>query len=295
MNFREWIKIYYGVHKRLDLKENTIRSYLYLLQYIPEEWEYDDLQVVSIQSLVNDLSAAGLSASTVKHVFTVIRRPLIDGIFYGLPDKRAAVVGVRLPRKLPQKITALSPEQAQALLNAPTSLLADTAKLLLLTGLRFGELAALETRDIDFKNGFISVTKSFYNGKLTEPKTHCSVRRVPICDTAAVIIRRYISFGSTPLLQNKVGNRLNYRSCLKQFNELCLDLGLKPFGFHVLRHTFATELFRNGIDLKVISGLLGHSSVSITADIYTDLPYDLCAKAVKNIYKPVDFIQTKIT
>lgn len=294
MNFREWVSIYYGVHRRLDLKENTIRSYLYVLRHVPEDWDYDDLSVTDIQSLVNDLSAEGLSVSTVKHVFTVIRRPLIDGLFYGLPDKRSAVVGVRLPRKLPQNITALSPEQAQRLLSAPVSLIADTAKLLLLTGLRFGELAALEARDIDLKSGFISVTKSFYNGKLTEPKTHCSIRRVPICNDAAVIIRRHISFGRSPLLQNIAGNRLNYRSCLKRFNALCFDLGLKPFGFHVLRHTFATELFRHGVSLKVISGLLGHSSVSITADIYTDLPFEMCTRAVKNLYKTVDFNETSL-
>lgn len=284
MNFCEWVSNYYNVHKRLELKENTIRSYMHVLKHVPTDWVYENVTVLQIQALINDLAAAGLATSTVKHVFTVIRKPLIDGIFYGLPDKRSEVVGVTLPRAIPKDIGALKSADAAAILSAPADMRIDAVKLLLLTGLRFGELAAINSCDINLSGGFVTISKSYYRGKLTEPKTRSSVRRVPLSPRALSIVRRYISFGKTPLFVGRTGNRLDYRSCLDAFHRLCGKLGIKRCGLHALRHTFATELFRNGENLKVVSGILGHASVAITADIYTDLPFELCRKAVQEIY-----------
>lgn len=83
------------------------------------------------------------------------------------------------------------------------------------------------------------------------------------------------------VVSNKFGNRLNIRTYQQSFSNLLVRLNISHQGFHSLRHTFATRLLEKGIDIKTISELLGHSSPTITLDIYVHSSLENKRKAVE--------------
>lgn len=141
------------------------------------------------------------------------------------------------------------------------------------TGLRLGELLALEWSDIDLKEGCISVDKSVYrlNGetkvKLT-PKTKTSVRIVPLMPETVDLLKTIpIRLGSPVLNHN--GNYWNPKNVSKYFKAELIKYKLPLIRFHDLRHTYATLMLQAGANDLVVSRTLGHSSVSFTKDVYS--------------------------
>lgn len=164
--------------------------------------------------------------------------------------------------------------------------------LALMTGLRIGEICALKWKDIDLKKRVVVVNKTLqrvcYKGQkskilIDEPKTRNSQREVPINNIlydylleARPINRELyvLTYSATPTEPR------NYR---KIFNTLMKKLKLQHISFHALRHTFATRLIENKVDLKTVSELLGHSSVNITISIYVHSEFKTKRKAVKTL------------
>lgn len=164
--------------------------------------------------------------------------------------------------------------------------------LALMTGLRIGEICALKWKDIDLKKRVVLVNKTLqrvcYKGQkskilIDEPKTRNSQREIPINNIlydylleARPINRELyvLTYSTTPTEPR------NYR---KIFNTLMKKLKLQHISFHALRHTFATRLIENKVDLKTVSELLGHSSVNITISIYVHSEFKTKRKAVKTL------------
>lgn len=153
------------------------------------------------------------------------------------------------------------------MLNAHTYRRCDEVKfkmmvvLLLDCGLRISEAASIRKANIDFSELEIKV-----RGKGDKERT------VPISPTTAQLLKVYITQdGKTEWLfpgSNKLGY-LDTGSYEKSMRRVCRRLGIKPISPHQLRHAFATYSLKAGARLEVISKLLGHSSIAITADIYT--------------------------
>lgn len=146
--------------------------------------------------------------------------------------------------------------------------------LILYTGLRKGEALALTFGDIDRKNKQITVTKSVYhiNNKpyLKKPKTEAGIRVVPILSPLLPHLpknRKKTDFvfsadgGKTPLTEVQYQNL---------WDKYVSDTGIQCTA-HQLRHSYATMLFECGIDVKDAQDLLGHSTSSMTQDIYTHI------------------------
>lgn len=288
MNFKEWISMYYTVYKKLELKPGTLRSYLTCLSRIPDSWELESITREDIQKLINDLSLE-LSTSTVKHIFTVISQSITDAPLYGFADVRSALFGIRLPKQRKKHISSLSPAELERIYNAlkvwPK---ADVYIALLNSGLRFSELAGLNCGDIDFAGKSYAVYKNYYRGILQDStKTDDGVRDMPLNFALFSIFRQNVIVGKpkAPLFRNSRGNRLSYNTILNDWHSLCDCAGVRRCGLHVLRHTFATELFKNRVDIKTVSALLGHKSITITADIYTDVPFELKQRAVMGLHQ----------
>lgn len=160
-------------------------------------------------------------------------------------------------------------------------------KVLLYTGMRSGEALGLQWSDIDFDNNIIHInhTLSDVGGQhfLTTPKTKNSKRYIAMSSTVADLFREQRVF------------QLNLRMALKNFphpemvftsangnykDRSCLNNSLRRFvkgtnldflTLHCLRHSNATLLLNSGVDLKIVSEHLGHSDVSVTANIYADV------------------------
>lgn len=159
----------------------------------------------------------------------------------------------------------------------------DFFVVLLNTGLRMGEGLALLKSDVDFDNGVIYVNKNLIQLQTEtgyeivvqdDTKTFASTRVVPMnTETRKRLKSLFETFPDTEFIAiNRNGNRITPQNCEKTFSTILNRCGVDANHrkCHALRHTFATAMFENGADVKTISEILGHSSVSITYDVYID-------------------------
>ena len=180
------------------------------------------------------------------------------------------------------------------------------------TGLRPGELFALQVSDIDLEDGYIDVNKTLvYQKYLTDehkefhvepPKTKHSYRRVPINSTCRIYLERQMELkkvvsGKRPKQQNeylfvtKFNTPLNsviysdaIKAVIRQINlTRPFDEQFEIFSGHAFRHTFATRCFENGVDAKVVQSYLGHASLKMTMDLYTHVTDDKSAMDIEKI------------
>ena len=150
--------------------------------------------------------------------------------------------------------------------------------LCLYTGIRIGELLALEWPDVDIQQGFISVNKTVYRDKdesgewqliVDKPKTASSNRVIPLPSyiTQMMIVRKDAA-KSNYVIENKKGERMSIRSYQYMFERLTEKVGARKLNFHALRHTFATRAIECGMDIKTLSEIMGHKNASITLNRY---------------------------
>lgn len=162
------------------------------------------------------------------------------------------------------------------------------ACIMLLAGLRRGEVTALTWFDIDFKNKIINVNKSydFKQCETKEPKTKAGMRKIPMNDFLCnLLLEAKKNSKGTYVVQKVYGGRMtetawkrlfeSYMEALraadgKDEDNLCFaDERFEKFTIHQLRHTYCSMLQWSGVDIKTAQELMGHSEYGVTANIYT--------------------------
>lgn len=147
-------------------------------------------------------------------------------------------------------------------------------QILFWTGLRIGELLALSIKDIDFENKAIVVNKSYQRlgsrDVITAPKTEKGKRTVDISDELLEIIEKYLKRLYKP---KKTDRLFPYTKHIfeNDMKEYAVKAGVKKIRLHDLRHSHASFLFNNGIDIMTIALRLGHEEVQTTLETYTHL------------------------
>ncbi|MBP3330851.1 MAG: site-specific integrase, partial [Clostridia bacterium] len=161
-------------------------------------------------------------------------------------------------------------------------------KVLLYTGMRSGECLALRWQDIDFENRTIHIenTLTDVGGKhwLQPPKTKTSNRYIALSDILAKIFLEQKQYNGEKIAKlgkdykypemvftTDSGNYVDRSGLNTQFRRFVKDTEFDFITLHSLRHCNATLLINSGIDLKIVSELLGHSDVSTTANVYADV------------------------
>lgn len=148
----------------------------------------------------------------------------------------------------------------------------------LYSGMRIGELIALEWDDIDFDKGIIYINKTAYRNKdikgkwkvyIDKPKTKSSERIIPLPTCIIDLLKEYrLSAKSNYVIENKKGERMSIRSYQYIFEKLTEKVGIRKLNFHAIRHTFATRAIECGMDIKTLSEIMGHKNASITLNRY---------------------------
>ena len=158
--------------------------------------------------------------------------------------------------------------------------------LTVFTGVRLGELMGLEWNDIDFRNGIVSINRSSQyladTGIFTKvPKTESSIREVAIPDFVISLLEEYklwyeeqkslygeLWIDSNRLFVQADGKPMHPSTISKWFVKFIGQIGLPVINFHGLRHTNATLLIAQNIDVAVVAARLGHAQITTTFNFY---------------------------
>ena len=144
----------------------------------------------------------------------------------------------------------------------------------LATGLRRGELLGLKWEDIDLEHGELRVKRQVarINGEVVEAplKTKNAYRTLPLSeDTIQILKVQKKKVGQSPwVFPSPTGGPISPDSVGNMLHRVLKRAGLSRIRFHDLRHTFATLALQNGVDVKTVSGMLGHYSAGFTLDTY---------------------------
>lgn len=275
----------------------------------------DKLTHTHIQKMVNDLSKSGLSYSTVKKAYEAVSGCMR---YYRIKTSTSfnPCEGITLPenkRKDDSDIEFFSEEERKQIFYEATRKhsngkyvyrLGWAYVFLLYSGLRVGELCALTWEDVDFSARTITVNKTAIevserdaSGKthsiLTtqhSTKTKNGVRIIPMTEKAffALAELQKITGDYEYIITSSKGVRIRPSRLDTTFYRILDAIPLQKVGVHTLRHTFATMLFHNGCDVKVVSELLGHSNTKITENIYIHIIQQQKVKAIQGIDKYSD-------
>lgn len=290
MKYKDWLKEWLENIVKPTAKMRTYGRYSELItgHIVPKigEYEMNDLTPLILQKLVTELlqsgnliTGKGLSANTVNTIVTILQNSLKSAYAFGKADE---YIAERIKRPKAQETGVVSFSKTEQKQIEQAVFISGKDKLFgiilcLYTGLRIGELLALEWGDIDFPKGLLKITKSCHYGKNARgkferqtdtPKTHTSRRTIPIpkqiLGTLKTIRRRseskyVIANGESPI---------SVRSYQRSFALLLRKLKIPHKGFHALRHTFATRALECGMDVKTLSEILGHKNASITLNRY---------------------------
>lgn len=279
-----------------DRKEVTLENQVYPLigDICMSQITFDD-----IQSMVNELKKQNLSYSTIKKAYEAINGCFKYALIKGDVNKNPCV-GVTLPKNLKHQngdIKFYTEEKIKLLLersiikynNGESKYrLGYGIQFLLYTGLRIGEALALTWGDVDFQNKTVKINKNLKQVKNRDDnnktdykiiiqdstKTSSGSRIVPLNNKSIDALNhvKEITGHYEYIFATKTGKNVSPRTFDRMFRKIQENCGFKEiYGVHALRHTFASLLFKKGIDVKTVSEILGHKDVSVTYNTYIHL------------------------
>ena len=274
------------VERESEIKASTCEQYRTLAEkhILPVLGEHY-LSGLSTETVNNYLKEKlnGSDALAAKTVLD-IRSLLVQMFAYASVHHYVSGVTGKLwvPKKKKTEIEILSASEQKKLMDvirSDDSPYRLAVLLSLYTGLRIGEVCALQWKDIDPEDGSITVSKTLLRIRdrsaseqktkiiITAPKTENSRRTIPLPVFLTDILRHEAKEEEYYVVTGKY-KYMEPRVCLERFKTLCRRAGIKEHTFHCLRHTFATRCVEMGFDAKSLSEILGHSSVTITLERY---------------------------
>ena len=305
MPFGEWMDFWYQTYVKAGLRpttQNTYEANIYR-HIIPQlgriplcQLTQKDLQQFYAhlkkegRLIRTEQYGKGLSDRMVRMCHAKCRAALNQAVQENLIRTNPAV-GCKLPPKRGREMQVLSRRELQRfLLQAKANGCFELFLLDLSTGLRRGELLALQWSDLDLEAGTLSVTKQIYevNGRmeLSVPKTKASIRTLVLPPAVVEVFRAYQKTAKSRWLfpsPVKENAPLTPGAMLRRLHVTLERAQCRQVRFHDLRHTFATMALENGMDIKTLSAMLGHVSAATTLDIYTHITGDMLSEAAAKI------------
>lgn len=290
MKYKDWLRDWLTNYVMPNYKNRTYERYTSIVEQhiIPKlgEYELSELTPFLVQQFVTELTShgnlktgKGLAANTVNSIITVVQQSMFTAHSIGFVDGYE-MNNVKRPKTQEKPVECFTPAEQKKIEQAVLTDRREKMKGILIclyTGLRIGELMALEWEDIDLRKGELKVTKSCHDGKdesgklcriIETPKTAHSIRVIPLPKQIVPILREMKKGNNSPLVITDKGKIPSVRAYQRSFELLLAKLGLPKRGFHSLRHTFATRAIECGMDVKSLSELLGHKNSVVTLNRY---------------------------
>ena len=289
-----WLEVWMENYAKVKLRPSTFKtSQGFLKNHIKPQIGgvlLDKLTTIQIQRFYNNLQKSGrvqrknfpelkdksLSPRVVRGVHTLLHNCLEQAVAEHLLLTNPAQ-GCKLPQLEKKEMKILPQEKiGMYLAEAERRGLLAAFYLELTTGLRRGELLALQWTDLDAESKTLSITKQVnrINGELvvSPPKTRNSVRTLALPQQAIdLLIAEHKKHSRNPYLfpSPKTGTMYDPDAFRRTHDKILKAIGTEHIRFHDLRHTFATLSLKSGVDVKTLSGALGHYSAGFTLNTYT--------------------------
>jgi len=284
----DWMTIWFETYSKPIIRESTAISYSSQMKnhIFPAIGEIILTALTShdIQLMYNRISAfgrlrtsekTGLSSRTIRSIHSLLHQCLSQAV----QEHRIAynpADACKLPALEQTEMKVMHPETVGIYLNVAKQHGALAMLFLALcSGLRRGELLALQWSDLNVDNSSISVTKQVTGRKgslvISAPKTPNSIRTIAIPKQAVELLlsEREKNPGNPYMFPSPKTGYMYYPDSVGRLHKKILETaGLERIRFHDLRHTFATLAIQNGVDIKTLSNMLGHCSVGFTLDTY---------------------------
>ena len=284
----EWLRT-----KRLSVKESTYIRYRNTIEnhIKPDLGKYPICKISTSlmeQFVSHKLQGGrkdgngGLSPKSMADIMVIIKEPFKYAQFHGI------IVICNFDRisfkKNAQEMRVLSILEEQRLLSV---LFKDFDRyklgvfICLYTGIRIGELCALQWKNISLSENVIKIEHTMQRLQsadlnalqktriiVTDPKSNAALRTIPLPEFVIDVIKPFVASPNTYVLSGECKVFIEPRTMQNRFKTYLIEGQIKDANFHSLRHTFATRCVEAGFDVKTLSEILGHSSVKITLDKY---------------------------
>ena len=233
----------------------------------------------------------GLANSVIRSIHAHCRAALEKAVAEKLIRQNPAI-GCKLPPKKTPEVKILTPEAMQKLLyQAQIEDFYEMFMLDLATGLRRGEIVGLQWKDIDLENSTLSVTRQvrYVRGelKIEPPKTKAYERSIilspPVLEMLAEYRKTVDSIWLFPSPVKKEDVPRDPSACRKALARLLKRAECEHVPFHAMRHTFASNAFHYGMDVKTLASTIGHESVETTLNVYAHSSEQMKRDAAKKI------------
>ena len=288
------VKDFIPAYKEFKLKTCKISSVCaYMLTVkniilpILGEYELEAVSSKDAELLKQVCENKGLSKKTIQDVIICLKNILkVANILEVAETKTISVLWGTGNNEVKKQVEAYNKDQVRKLVASLEEAPSFKNLGLLITiysGMRIGEVCALQWKDIDLEEKVIRVNKSIQRiyteedttGKMktelliSTPKTKSSQREIPIVQPLFKLMKDFakicrpdyfVCSGTTTPIEPRT-----YRSYYKKKIE---EIGLPHLKFHGLRHTFATQLIASKADVKTVSAILGHSDITTTLNTY---------------------------
>ena len=255
---KTWLSTYVKNNNRLSEqqhKEGCLR--LYLVPFFGK-YPLDKISNLDVENFKAKIMKTKLCEASINHFLSTLSTCLKTAVDLGIIK---SIPRIKRLRVAPDKFDYLTEEEAELLLAHAEGLIKEMIIFALKTGVRFGELIALDWNDVDFQEKQITIRRSIVRGIMGGTKSN-KIRYIPLIQSVSDMLIKRSKDNGFVFLRN--GKPFTQHYCCKKLYQACRKSGLRKIGWHKLRHTFASHLAQRGINVQTIKELLGHASIMTT-------------------------------
>lgn len=294
----------------MNTKESTYARYTHLINtHIKPQlgkYQLSKLSTEIIETFIETQltigrldNTGGLAPKTVTDILTIIKSTIEYANYKGLPVIcNLSKLTIKKKEKEMRVLTQSEQDALIAVLTDDMDLYKFGVLLSLYTGIRVGELCALQWEDFNITRTTLKIRKTmqriqdtenraFSKTKIviTEPKSQCSVREIPLPSFVTDISHRFVSNPKSYILTGSE-RYIEPRTMQNRFKSYIKASGISDANFHALRHTFATRCVEVGFEIKTLSEILGHANVNITLNRYVHSSFELKCSNMNKLSLP---------
>ena len=257
----EWLDSYVKTNnKTSEVKNKQSVLRVHLLPFFGK-MPLNKISALDIEKFKAEKIKAGLSNKSINNFLIIIGKCLKTAIEWEVIDKTPKIKQLTIQK---QKYDFLTEQELTILISHSQGITKDMIIVASRTGLRFGELIALEWQNLDLNSlePKITVEKAISRGVLGSPKSN-KIRYIPIInDVFRMLAPQQQNKGL--VFANNQGSYLSQQTCINRLHQVCKKAKMRKIGWHTLRHTFASQLAQNGVSITFVRELLGHSDIRTT-------------------------------